>query len=587
VNRLARIPEDVWEKLTISDAARAGLLGAFPDELARNKTDLLRDCGEWTMVARLLQENITTGTVQKACDIVRRREAITSDTAMNPLEHAQFVAAVFGTTDDEAARAKRERAVREIHQSERDMGTAAESTGHPTRQGPPRLPVRDRMTRPERIPPDVWETLTVGEAVEADLLGETALEMGTPETLCRHLESGSVLAKCLRDNIKNNSQEVIDRRVERVRQMRVHDKANRPRRIPADIWDAMTVREAHVHGFFQRPSDGTDLPQEMYLCAFPSDSRIATLLRNKLQRRDDESLDASFRAIRAERAQNARYAACPKHEPWHKGNACMHCGMRMDALDKHISSNVLTGYKWDAATDDRVRHANASAKSKRSFRCVKHEVYMTNGIASCSRCDASESEILDAEMESLDELDDRVARAISSALRKKQKDIQPDASVPDSLPKFREDICRNDGPLLPPFVIADDVGRVVVSMLYPYTGPNTFTARCSVGPCQAKHAWRIEYRKNSPRNLTPIVAHWNMHRSESNAARTRIADDVLSFDLAVRTGEFLAVAAYGLILFALSVGAEHERTRVRAVMSETDNAMDAVMRAAREVSEGE
>jgi hypothetical protein len=212
MKRPERIPSDVWEKLTIADAARAGLLGAFPDELARNKTDMLHECGDWTMVARLLNENVTTGTVQKACDIVRHREAKTSDVAMNPLEHARFVAAVFGTTDDEATRMKHERAVREIQQSERGTGTATESTGHPfadsnrftmdqvrstfgeKQKGPPRLPVRDRMTRPARIPPDVWETLTVGEAVEADLLGETALEMGTPETLCRHLESGSVLA---------------------------------------------------------------------------------------------------------------------------------------------------------------------------------------------------------------------------------------------------------------------------------------------------------------------------------------------------------------------------------------------------------
>jgi hypothetical protein len=74
MKRPALIPADVWENLTIADAARAGLLGAFPDELLRNKTDLLRDCGDWTMVARLLSENIDDESVRNACRIVRTRD---------------------------------------------------------------------------------------------------------------------------------------------------------------------------------------------------------------------------------------------------------------------------------------------------------------------------------------------------------------------------------------------------------------------------------------------------------------------------------------------------------------------------------
>jgi hypothetical protein len=76
MKRPDRIPSDVWEKLTVAQAAEAGLLGTFPDELIRNKQELLRDCCDWTMVARLLAENINQVAIGHACRIVRMRDLV-------------------------------------------------------------------------------------------------------------------------------------------------------------------------------------------------------------------------------------------------------------------------------------------------------------------------------------------------------------------------------------------------------------------------------------------------------------------------------------------------------------------------------
>lgn len=316
----------------------------------------------------------------------------------------------------------------------------------------------------------------------------------------------------------------------------------------------MTVREACDHEFFSRPNDGKDLHLNTCLHMFPTDSFIGQSIARKLKRRDDRSLDASFHAIREERAQ------------------------RMTA-------------------------------QKKRYRCVKHEVYTTNGIASCSRCDASENEILDAVLDPLLEEDEQdihhelhvhtCTKCFENEPCSGDCTIEPDLGTTNTgIPKgshircaacgpepeepepprvmFREDICRNDGPLLPPFEAGDVTDRVTVIMLYPQIGRGDWEfmtrVRCSIAPHSRpllNSEWSIN--ANDPRGH---ALRWSI--SNNNKAWQEIARTTLRFDLAVRTGEFLAVAAYGLILFALSVNTEHERTRVRAVM-----------RAVREASEGE
>jgi hypothetical protein len=459
MKRPALIPADVWENLTIADAARAGLLGAFPDELLRNKTDLLRDCGDWTMVARLLSENIDDESVRNACRIVRTR-----------------------------------------------------------------------------------------------------------------------------------------------------DKPNRPRRIPADIWDAMPVREACDHEFFSRPHDGKDLHLNTCLHMFPTDSFIGQSIARKLKRIDDRTLEIRFRVIREERAQR-RQASCQKHEMVPGGDACVHCGMIIYAPTKRIQ-----GAKADMVlVDDHV----VLDRAKRADRCTRHEVYTMNGIAYCSRCNVSESEILDAVLEPLleeDEQDihhDLHVHTCTNCFENEQCTadctIEPDLGTTTAgIPKgshircaacgpepeepepprfvFREDICRNDGSLLPPFEAGEPADRVTVNMLYPQIGQGAWESktcvRCSItSRSQPLLDSVLSISANGP------AVRWSA--SSNDKAWREIAFPALRFDLAARTGEHLAVAAYGLILFALSVGAEHEREQVRAVMSATDDAMDAVMRTVREASEGE
>lgn len=529
MKRPPSIPPDVWENLTCNDAAEAGLLGSVSKEwLIVGGKALLRDADDSALIARMLEENISHVAIGHACRIVRARK--TGDWLDNHIKKNVL----------------------------KDVKL---------------------MARPARIPEDVWDALTVHEAVEADLLGEAALEMAKPETLCRELESGSVLAKCLRQNVDVNrshgrpsADEILARRVRRIRQMRAEqrDKPNRLRRIPADIWDSMTVREACDHEFFSRPKDGKDLHLNTCLHMFPADSFIGQSISRKLHRLDDRTLEIRFRAIREERAQ------------------------RMAAQN---------GYVWKSVPDDRIRGAKADmvlvddvVVCDRTARCAKHEVYTMNGIAYCSRCDASESELLDGDDPHADEHSDvtsalelasqhiheasthgrpvDLAHALRRAVhRAKQQDVRQ---------TFREDICRNDGPLLPPFEAGEPTDRVTVMMLYPYVsqlGEMLPMVRCSiVSSSQPLRNSEFSIKANDP--------HAYGIRWERNSAWRDLARTALRFDLAVRTGEPLAVSAYGLILFALSGRAEREREQARAVMSAADNAMDAVMRAAREVSEG-
>lgn len=102
MKRPERIPQDVWEKLTVNVAAEAGLLGSVPAEwLIVGGNALLCDAGDDSLVASMLAENISVEAAKKACVIVRIRERRKekSEESFGPLEHARLIASVFGGTD--------------------------------------------------------------------------------------------------------------------------------------------------------------------------------------------------------------------------------------------------------------------------------------------------------------------------------------------------------------------------------------------------------------------------------------------------------------------------------------------------------
>lgn len=170
------------------------------------------------------------------------------------------------------------------------------------------------MKRPERIPQDIWDRLTVNEAAEAGLLGGVPREwltVGGSALLC-DADDTALVAHMLAENI--DAESVL--KACNIVRMRKPVKYNgpRPTRIPEDIWDKMTVREALLYGFLDQQDDYKGLNLDALVCMYPSTSRIAKSIRCKLKRLDDRALDGKYRAIRTERAQNARQSACPKHD---------------------------------------------------------------------------------------------------------------------------------------------------------------------------------------------------------------------------------------------------------------------------------
>lgn len=480
------------------------------------------------------------------------------------------------------------------------------------------------MKRPALIPQDVWDKLTMNEAAESGLLGSVPNEwlIVSGSAPIRDAADDSLVARMLAENIDVESA----RKACCIVRMREPTAYNgpRPTRIPEDIWDKLTVREALLYGFLDQQDDWKGLNLDAMVHSYPLTSRIAKSIRCKLQRLKPQTIVEKCRAIYLERAQNERHAHCQKHDAFRAGDCCSHCGMPMDARNKHISANILSN--GDAHGDDvKYEFLDVDGINREQFigmtrHCVKHDVHTVEGNAYCLRCDATECEIFDALLEERDintareqlyaiangEIEQAVQheksmsefmQSLKSKLHAQHeeitarlgivKDIQQKAADSDSHLKFREDICRNDKPLLPPFEAGEQTDRVTVRMLCPYVsqlGEKVPIVQCSLNP----HSFRanhIEFRRRL--GGPPSVFQWISHPRKIDDACTRIADEVLSFDLAVRTGEPLAVAACGLILFALAVGAAREREQARVVISATDDAMDAVMRTAREASEGE
>lgn len=481
------------------------------------------------------------------------------------------------------------------------------------------------MKRPELIPPDVWDKLTISNAVASGLLGDFPDEL---ERLVKNesrriseASDDSMIARMLAENMDVESV----RKACRIVRMRepVAYNGPRPTHIPMDIWDTMTVREALLYGFLDQPDDYNGLNLDALVCMYPITSRIAKSIRCKLQRIDDVALDGKFRAIRMERAQNAasmRKPRCAKHEVHTvDGNAyCSRCdAMESELLDEPLDIDPSEFDPRNELVDSAKREINIALQMGHSPQELKdalrrflggkvEEVVQTQLLArhanqqdirpnpvhvhTCTNCFENEWCRMDCTIEpDLGTTNDGIPKG--SHVRCSACGPEPEEPEPPPF-AFREDICRNDGPLLPPFEAGEPTDRVTVMMLYPQIGRGSWASmtrvRCSVAPKQSNSAEFVTSYVEFSINANDPRGHglrWNT--SNNNAAWRDIARTTLRFDLAVRTGEPLAVAAYGLILFALAIGAERERTRVFAAISEADEAMDAVMRTAREVSEGQ
>jgi hypothetical protein len=483
MKRPKRIPTDVWEKLTVNEAASAGLLGSVPAEwLIVGGSALLCGADDTAMVASMLRENISNESVARACALVRLRMP-----AIDALS-----AGLKGLADALA-----------------DAGERMSANLF----GVPKNPV-ELMTRPARIPEDVWETLTIREAVEAELLGEPALERVNPETLCRTLKHNGTLAACLRSNIDNrhlNIDEIVAARIERIREAR--------RQSCGPVEYARAV--ASVFGV--------------------TDNERARMKRERFAR-EVQQLEQS------ESTTMKRPTRIP--------------GDIWDRLTIGIAAKVgMVPPSWvDIVSSDVL------------FKFIEEQMPLAQMLEQWNRTNVS--------------VESALKHARQLIADDEHEDGEADTPTPEPSPviTFREDICPNNQPLLPPYVIHVPVpggGRATITMgastRYP---PGIPCVECSVtGDSLAVHFFIVA---NDPHTVRLGVGSLG-----SGATRRNMARNVLVFDRAVRLGEEDAVSAYGLILFALAVRREHDRTETDRMLASADAAMDAVMSTTRTLAESE
>lgn len=656
------IPPDVWGKLTCNDAANAGLLGSVPKEwLIVGGKALLRDADDTALVASMLRENISEESAQRACSVVRTRKMysyddqtvqtinrrlaswgiskrLTDEPARGPLEYSQSVASAF-----EAAALF--------------GGANEDADGSRT----------SMMQRPKRIPEDVWNGLTVREAVDADLLGHAALEMTNPDGLCSALKHDDVVAKCLRQNVENahpNLDDIVAKRCNQIRKSRSGDellmharliasvfggaddeakrdkfarevrqlerdeaqsnRMKRPTHIPEDVWDKLTIGIAAEAGLLPLVCGRTEADVlckniEAHLLRTHA-SELAGTAQEAVERARDMLSRLHVHACPNCYEKKCCYMACTIEPDLGTTNdglpsgshcRCFECGPEPEEPEPPpppvfvfredicpSDSPLLPPYQTRVQVPgggtvtirmDRVcvvdqrQNTTCFVQGDKTIRFwlpidEPHTAIAERGVhAGNTRREMARSVLVFDRAVRLGEEDAVAAYGLilfALAAQREQNKYEP----------IREDICRNDKPLLPPFETVDTTDRVMVTMLYPYAGTETIDVRCSLmlrafGESTIEYGRRIGCHPSESRQVSAQHA--------STPARARIAEDVLAFDLSVRTGKPLAVSTYGMILFALEVRRETERRVAERLFANADAAIDAVLSTAREQAESE
>lgn len=243
-------------------------------------------------------------------------------------------------------------------------------------------------------------------------------------------------------------------------------------------------------------------------------------------------------------------------------------------------TTLVAAMLHDNISAESVKNACAIVRTRErtertELRCERHDPSTVNGIAYCTKCNASESEIMD---DMVSDADMKMDLAVSS---ERQPATQQNSARFGPAHALRQDIRPNDQPLFPSYTIDVTTGLARVRARVSMHGVVNIRTVSRDVPRLLVDININDEGAPSKQRVTfsmllddPCTINANRYACDAHKAH---AQDALVFDRAVRIGEDAAVGAYGLILFALAVRTEHEQKHARASVDQANVAMDAVM----------